>query len=49
MERVVLAVSNLSKNYGEIKTVDDVSFEIHKSEIMGLVGPNGAGKSAIQL
>ncbi|HHY24937.1 MAG TPA: ABC transporter ATP-binding protein [Clostridiaceae bacterium] len=47
MERVVLTVSNLSKNYGEIKAVDDVSFEIHKSEIMGLVGPNGAGKSTV--
>ena len=36
---------NLRKYFGEIKAVDDVSFEIGHGEIYGLLGPNGAGKT----
>jgi len=42
-----LEVKNLSKNYGDIQAVKDVSFEIFENEIFGLVGPNGAGKSTV--
>jgi len=43
--RPVLKISGLTKNYGEIKAVDGVSFEIKPGEIIGLLGPNGAGKT----
>jgi branched-chain amino acid transport system ATP-binding protein len=41
----VLKVNNLSKNFGGIKAVTEVSLNIEKGEIIGLIGPNGAGKT----
>lgn len=41
----VLKVKNLSKSFGGIKAVTDVSLNIEKGEIVGLIGPNGAGKT----
>lgn len=38
-------VKNLSKYYGNIKAVDDISFDVAENEIFALIGPNGAGKS----
>ena len=40
-----ISVTNLSKNFGAQKAVNDISFKIGKNEIVGFLGPNGAGKS----
>ncbi|WP_430399386.1 gliding motility-associated ABC transporter ATP-binding subunit GldA [Flavobacterium sp.] len=42
-----IEVINVSKNYGEQKALDNVSFSISKGEIVGFLGPNGAGKSTL--
>jgi ABC-2 type transport system ATP-binding protein len=42
-----IEVVNVSKNYGEQKALDNVSFSISKGEIVGFLGPNGAGKSTL--
>ncbi|MBS0326645.1 MAG: ABC transporter ATP-binding protein [Proteobacteria bacterium] len=43
----MLEVSHLSRRYGEVVAVDDVSFRIDRNEIVGLLGHNGAGKTTI--
>jgi branched-chain amino acid transport system ATP-binding protein len=42
----ILSVENLTIVYGNIKAVDDISFEVHEGEIVTLIGANGAGKSS---
>lgn len=41
----MVEVKNLTKCYGDIKAVDDISFTVETGEILGFLGPNGAGKS----
>ncbi len=41
----MIEIQNLTKLYGEIRAVDDVSFNVNKGEILGFLGPNGAGKT----
>ncbi|MCQ2604646.1 MAG: ABC transporter ATP-binding protein [Spirochaetia bacterium] len=43
----MIRVENISKIYGSMKAVDNVSFHIGRGEIVGLLGPNGAGKTTI--
>ncbi len=42
---IILEIKNLSKNYGKIRAVDHLSFNIQKGKTYGLLGPNGSGKS----
>ncbi|MBS3072161.1 ATP-binding cassette domain-containing protein, partial [Candidatus Pacearchaeota archaeon] len=44
-EENIISVKELSKNFGKVKAVDKVSFEVKKGEIFAFLGPNGAGKS----
>lgn len=45
MSNNIIEVKNLTKEYKELKAIDDLSFEVHEGEILGLLGPNGSGKS----
>ena len=43
----VLEVNNLSKRFGGIVAVDNVSFTVNDGDILGIIGPNGSGKSTL--
>jgi ABC-type branched-subunit amino acid transport system ATPase component/ABC-type branched-subunit amino acid transport system permease subunit len=44
---VVLEVKNLSRSFGGLKAVQEVSFKLRRNEILGIIGPNGAGKTTV--
>jgi len=43
----VIEVSHVSKSYGSVKALDDVSFSVSEGEVFGLIGPDGAGKTTM--
>ncbi len=44
---VVLSLKNIKKNYGPVKALDDISFDVPKGSVFGILGPNGSGKTTM--
>ena len=42
-----IEVKNVSKSYGRVRALDDVSFSVGRGEVFGLIGPDGAGKTSM--
>ena len=47
MDQVAVKIDKISKKFGDLQALDQVSFAIRKGEFFGLLGPNGAGKSTL--
>jgi ABC-type branched-subunit amino acid transport system ATPase component len=45
--RTLLELKNISRTFGGLKAVDDLSFAVHEREIVSIIGPNGAGKTTL--
>ena len=41
----MLQVNDISKNFGDFKAINNLSFEVKVGDVMGFLGPNGAGKT----
>src|SRR5215475_7607424 len=44
---IQLALSNVSKHFGGVRAVEDVSLSVHRGELVSVIGPNGAGKTSL--
>ena len=47
MSEAIIKITNLTKNYGQIRALDDVNLEFLPGQIVGLCGPNGSGKTTL--
>jgi len=45
MNGIVLKIENLTKRFGDLTAVDNLTLEVYKGEVLGFLGPNGAGKT----
>jgi branched-chain amino acid transport system ATP-binding protein len=46
-DEIILEVKGISRAFGGVKAVDNISFTLHKGETMGVIGPNGSGKTSL--
>ena len=44
---ILLEAKTLTKNFGGLTAVDNLDFQVHQGEILGMIGPNGAGKTTV--
>lgn len=44
---VIIDVKNLKKTFGTVEVLKDISFSVHKGQVLGIIGPSGSGKSTI--
>ena len=47
MSETIVEVTNLSKSFGKLEVIKDVSFSVEKGQVLGIIGPSGSGKSTM--